>query len=156
MNILLMFAEFGLSEEERDRQCFNTRPFSWKTSVDYPNCYLGGRVLKKEKEQLKFQALKGHAAGEADPYMVTVNTKERIHHHLCLLRNPPRMAQVSFLTWVRVWPAARKSAGFLPEIQSRTTVSQHVCPRRQGTEWTGHKTAILNTGLFSWKVNALF
>lgn len=89
MNILLTFAEFGLSEEDRDRQCLNTRPFFWKLSVDYPNCYLGGRVPKKEKEQLKFQALKGHAAGEADSYMVTVNTKERIHHHLCLLRNPP-------------------------------------------------------------------
>lgn len=66
MNILLMFAEFGLSEEDGDRQCLNTRPFFWKPSVDYPNCYLGGRVPNKEKEQLKFQALKGHATVEAD------------------------------------------------------------------------------------------
>lgn len=66
MNLLLMFAKFGLSEEDGDRQCLNTRPFFWKPGVDYPNCCLGGRVLKKEKEQLKFQPLKGHAAGEAD------------------------------------------------------------------------------------------
>lgn len=66
MSILLMLAGFGLSEADGDRQCLNTRPSFWKPSVDYPSCFLGGGVPKKEKEQLKFQALKGYAAVAAD------------------------------------------------------------------------------------------